>query len=89
MADMLTTVDNPFDPFTQYDEWYAWDMNAGYNTTMLLGRVVITSDDLSEADNDAAIQSAIDEIVQQNVTGKHKKVSDPNSVPTDDGSYET
>ena len=29
---MLTTVDNPYDPYTQYDEWLSYDEQAGYNT---------------------------------------------------------
>lgn len=71
---MLTTVDNPFDPFTQWDEWYAWDQNAGYHTPGLLARVARLGDELSEADQHLAIQQAIDEIVQENVLGVHKKV---------------
>lgn len=71
---MLTTVDNPFDPFTQFDEWYAWDQTAGYHTPGLLARVARIGDDLSEADQHLAIQTAIDEIVQENVLGVFMKV---------------
>lgn len=72
---MLTTVDNPFDPFTQFDEWYAWDVKSGYNTSALLGRVAVVSDSLSEPDQALAIQDAIDEIVSENVSGMYRKVS--------------
>lgn len=71
---MLTTVDNPFDPFSQWDEWYAWDMNAGYHTPGFLARIVKTSYDLSDADQHLAIQQAIDEIIQENVLGVFRKV---------------
>jgi hypothetical protein len=71
---MLTTIDNPFNPFTQFDEWYAWDRNAGYDTPSLLARIAKVSDDMSEPDQDLAIQLAIDEIVSENVSGMHKKV---------------
>jgi len=71
---MLTTVDNPFSPFTQFDEWRNYDEAAGYFTLEFLGRVVIISDDLSEADQDAAIESAIDEICSENVLGIYKKI---------------
>ena len=71
---MLTTIDNPFDPFTQYKEWYAYDMQLGHNTTGLLARVAIVSPETSEADQMLAIESAIDEIVSENVSGVHKKV---------------
>jgi hypothetical protein len=71
----LTTVDNPFDPFTQWDEWYAYDAKNGYHTPAFLARIVQTSDDLSDADQYAAIQAGIDEIVKENVSGLYKKVA--------------
>jgi hypothetical protein len=72
---MLTTLDNPYDPFTRFDEWYQWDEAAGYHTTAFLARITQTSDELSDADQDVAIENAIDEIVQENVLGIYKKVS--------------
>lgn len=71
---MLTTVDNPYDPFTQWDEWYAWDLNAGYNTPGLLARVVGGMGDLPEGEQQHTIQQAIDEIVRENVLGVSRKV---------------
>lgn len=71
---MLTTSDNPFDPFDQFDEWLSYDTRAGYNTTAYLARVVTTSDTLSDADQSLAIEQAIDEIVELNVLGIYKKV---------------
>lgn len=75
MAAMLTTVDNPYDPFTQFEEWYQFDTSAQYGTLSFLARIVRTSDELSEADQDLAIELAIDEIVRENVLGLWKKVS--------------
>jgi hypothetical protein len=72
---MLTTVDNPFNPFTQFDEWNNFDTTHGYYTCALLARVIKTSDELSEADASAAIEAAIDEIVQLNASGMHRKVT--------------
>ena len=72
---MLTTVDNPFDPFTRFDEWNQYDIAMGYNTSNFLARVVYLSNDLSEPDQALAIQQAIDDIVQENVSGMWKKVS--------------
>jgi hypothetical protein len=72
---MLTTVDNPFDPFTRFDEWFAYDSQMGYNTPAFLARVAYMSYDVSEPDQVLAIQNAIDQIVQENVSGMWKKVS--------------
>lgn len=71
---MLTTVDNPYNPTTQFDEWNAWDMQAGHHTLAFLARIVKTSNDLSEADQAQAIEYAIDEIIQENVSGLYRRV---------------
>lgn len=74
---MVTTIDNPFNPFTQFEEWFQWDVSAGYNTAALLGRLANSSAELSEPDQAVAIQQAIDEMVEENVTGKYRKVARP------------
>jgi len=70
---MLTTKDNPFNPFTQYEEWKVFDEDKGYFTNNYLARIVRTSNDLSEADQEAAINTAIDEIVELNILGIYRK----------------
>ena len=60
---MLTTVDNPFDPFTQFDEWYAMDQRLGYNTPGLLAAVAYQSDEMSDIDQLVVVQQAIDQII--------------------------
>jgi hypothetical protein len=71
---MLTTTDNPWNPFTDWEEWYAWDHMAGYDTPSYLARVAKTSIDLSDADQDLLIRQAIDEIVDLNVLGIYIKI---------------
>lgn len=36
---MLTTVDNPFNPFKDFDKWYAFDTRKGYNTLAYIDRL--------------------------------------------------
>ena len=74
MSCMLTTTDNPYDPFSQFDEWYAYDEAKGYHSSAYLARVVRTANDLSTNDQNQLIEDAIDEIVELNLTGKYKKV---------------
>lgn len=71
---MLTTVDNPHDPFDDFTAWYTFDVMSGYNTSEFLARILIDSDQLSEADHDRAVELAIDEIIQENVSGVHRKI---------------
>ena len=70
----LTTVDNPFNPFTQFDQWYRFDSDKGYNSSQYLDRIARTSDQLSEAENDAEIERAIDEIIKYDFMNNYKKV---------------
>jgi hypothetical protein len=72
---MLTTVDNPFNPFTMFDQWLAYDIMMGYNSASFLDRVANFSNDLSEPDQALVIEKAIDEICKENVCGMWKKVS--------------
>lgn len=74
MAYMLTTVDNPYSPLTDFDDWLSFDTHAGYHSLALLGRIGFFSDDMSEPDQQLAIDQAIDEIVTENVSGMHKKI---------------
>ena len=71
---MLTTIDNPYDPFTDYDRWLEFDEEKGYFTNSYPARIVKTSDALSEKDIEKDIEDAIDEIVKLNVLGIYKKV---------------
>lgn len=76
---MLTTVDNPWSPFTNYDEWYEWDANAGYATPGLLARIANITLELSENDLQFQISEAMKEIVRVNASGMHRLVAPPTS----------
>ena len=71
---MLTTFDNPYDPFEQFDSWYLFDVEKGYNTCDLLGRIARTSEQLSDVENDEEIERAIDEIIKYDFINIYKKV---------------
>ena len=70
----LTTIDNPYNPFTQFDEWFLFDVEKGYNTCDYLGRIARTSDILTDQENDEEIERAIDEIVKFDFRNIYKKV---------------
>lgn len=72
---MLTTLDNPFNPYTQFDEWYAYDTSHGYNTCAYLARIAKTSNELSDEDNELAIEAAMNEILKFNLLGIYIKVN--------------
>lgn len=37
---MLTTIDNPYNPKTQYDLWKQWDKDNGYETEEYIARLL-------------------------------------------------
>lgn len=61
---MLSTKDNPWNPFTQWNEWYAFDVSHGYHCCSVLAMFSRNSDALSDADNSLEISNTIDEIVK-------------------------
>lgn len=65
---MLTTVDNPFSPFTQWNDWLRYDRDQGYYTNEYLARIAETDDLLSNEQNEEAIRVAMEEIVNENPT---------------------
>ena len=72
---MVTTVDNPYDPFDQFDDWYMFDTDKGYGTCSYLARVAHTSDQLSEEENALEVEHAIDDMIRYDFMNQYLKVS--------------
>lgn len=60
----LTTFDNPYDPFKQFNSWFLFDIEKGYNSCGYLARIARTTDQMSDTENEEEIERAIDEIIQ-------------------------
>ena len=73
-ACMLTTFDNPYNPFTQFDRWFLFDTEKGYNTCAYLGRIAKTSDEFTDEEYNQAINAAIDEIIRYDFRNIYKKI---------------
>ena len=74
MAVMLSTVDNPYDPFDNFSSWYMYDVESGYNSCAYLARIAKTSDQFTDIENDEEIERAIDEIIQYDFRNIYVKV---------------
>ena len=72
----LTTIDNPYDPFEQFESWLLFDSEKGYNSCAYLDRVSHTSDALSDKENEQEIERAIDEIIKYDFLNIYKKVKE-------------
>ena len=70
----LTTYDNPFDPFTQFDSWFAFDTEKGYYTCSRIARLTNITDDMSEVEKNEEIERAIDKLIEIDILDVYKKV---------------
>lgn len=71
---MLTTIDNPYDPFEQFTLWMLFDNEKGYNSSGRLMRIANLTDDMSQAEINEEIERAIDEIIKYDFMNIYKKV---------------
>ena len=71
---MLTTFDNPFDPFEQFTSWFMFDVEKGYNSCAYLARIAKLTDDMSDQEISDEINRAIDEIIKYDFMNIYKKV---------------
>lgn len=72
---MLTTSDNPFDPFDKFDDWRRFDEEKGYYSCSRLARIAKVSEELTQKEIDEAVENAIDEIVFNDPTYLYMKVT--------------
>ena len=72
---MLTTIDNPYNPFTDFDAWLSYDHTKGYGTLELLARFAKTATTLSDDENNYEIDQAIQEIIDMDPTGLFIRIS--------------
>ena len=71
---MLTTIDNPFDPFEQFTSWFLFDVEKGYNSSSRLARIAKLTDEMTEKEVNEETERAIDEIIQYDFMNIYKKV---------------
>ena len=71
---MLTTFDNPYNPFDDFTSWFMFDIEKGYNNCSYIGRKVNLSDDLCQKEVDEEVERAIDEIIFYDFRNIYKKV---------------
>lgn len=71
---LMTTNDNPFSPLDQFDEWYFFDIQHGYNTCGIVARLSMVSNQLTKEENSRSIEQAIDEFVDLDFTNTYKKL---------------
>ena len=72
---MLTTFDNPYDPFDDFLSWFLFDIEHGYYTCSLLARIARYSEEFSVMEEQEDMERAIDEIIDNDFLNIYKKVT--------------
>ena len=72
---MLTTFDNPFDPFDEFTHWFLFDVEKGYYTCSLLARIARSSEEFSLIEEKEETERAIDQIIDHDFLNIYKKVT--------------
>lgn len=61
---MLTTFDNTFNPFTEFERWWKEDLRLGHDCCGLLAVKAKTSKVFSDDVNEQIVRDAMNEIVE-------------------------
>lgn len=61
---MLTTFDNPFNPFVDFSSWYMFDCEKGHNTSSRLARIVNIDSEMTQKEIDEERERAMNFIVK-------------------------
>ena len=77
---MLTTIDNEWDPFENFSEWYSRDLELARQQNRrpasgYLAIIMANSDDVSDNEFNQVMNDAIEEIVELDLSGTFKKVT--------------
>lgn len=79
---MLSTIDNPFNPFEDYSSWLMFDKEKGYDSAERLMRIAKITDDMTQKEENEEIERAIDEIIKYDILNVYVKVSKTLNEPT-------
>ena len=67
MSDVfITTSDNPYDYFKQFDQWLDYDRQKGYFTTEYVARLAKLAPDLSEEEERIEMENTFDKMIEWN-----------------------
>lgn len=78
---MLTTIDNPYSPFDDFDQWFLFDVEHGYNTCAYIDRVADIKEDMTDEEVMIETERAIDSIVKVDFLGIRLKLYQNDPIP--------
>ena len=70
----ITTIDNPYNPCTEYDAWYQFDTINGYYSDSRVARLYDYKFDDLEIEKELDYEKAIDELIKIDILDIYKKI---------------
>lgn len=77
---MISTSDNPYNPWTQFHEWFVWDETNGYHTCQRLAKLSDFTDDLGDTEELLSYYDAAEKLLLYNVPGNYIRVYQPSNL---------
>lgn len=71
---MITTIDNPFDPFDDFTSWFMFDTQKEYFTCSKLERLTKITKEMSSKEELDEVERAIDRLIEIDPLDIYKKV---------------
>ena len=70
----ITTIAYPFDCFDNFDDWFLFDIEKGYNTCSKLARLMCYDESMTQKEEDEQRELAIDRLIELDPLDVYKKV---------------
>lgn len=78
MSSMLTTIDNPYNPFEDYRKWHDFDTFYGYFSAEKVAALAHTSEQFTDLENEEELEKAIDRWLSLDFLGLYVKATPEN-----------
>lgn len=70
----ITTIDNPFDPFKDFDDWFQFDIEKGYYSCSKIARIAENIENAEEKQEDELLEEAIDRLIEIDPLDLYRKL---------------
>lgn len=70
---MLTTLDNPFNPFVDFSSWYMFDCEKDHNTSSRLARIASLDSEMTQKEREMEMDRAMNLILKYDLEDKYIK----------------
>ena len=70
----ISTFDNPYDPFENFDEWYRYDCDKGYGSCQILANLTEVFEGMTPKEFNEEMERGIDQLLIADPVNLYTKV---------------